>query len=443
MPTSVTTAGTESRVSPSSREEDSVGAQMYRLIEDLYPLCRSITGAGLRETLRQIRRHVPLTVHEVPTGTPVLDWTVPREWNIRDAYVKNMRGERVIDFGKCNLHVMGYSVPIHRTMSLTELTPHLFTLPDHPDWIPFRTSFYREDWGFCLTQRQLAELTAGEYEVRIDASLTDGHLSYGEVYLPGETTAEVLISAHICHPSLCNDNLSGVALGTFLAKTLQGVARRYSYRFLFAPATIGALAWLAQHERDVARVKHGLILTCVGDSGPITYKRSRRGDAEIDRAAAHVLRHAGQDCRVREFSPYGYDERQYCSPGFDLPVGCLMRTPHGEFPEYHTSADNLDLVRREALADSFAKCRAILAVLEQNTTYVNLTPQGEPQLGKRGLYPADGASSPDGMALLWVLNQSDGRHSLLDIAERAGLEFGAIRRAADALRQHSLLASVG
>jgi aminopeptidase-like protein len=413
---------------------------MHHFIAELYPLCRSITGAGLRETLSRIGRHVPLTVREVPTGTAVFDWTIPREWNIRDAYVKNARGERVIDFRRSNLHVMGYSVPVQRTMSLAELKPHVFTLPDHPDWVPFRSSFYQDDWGFCLSHRQLAALPDGEYEVRIDASLTDGHLTYGEVYLPGDTVDEVLISAHVCHPSLCNDNLSGVALGTFLAKALQSVRRRYSYRFLFAPATIGAVTWLAQHEEQVKHIRHGLVLSCVGDPGPTTYKKSRRDRAEIDRAAAHVLRHSAQEYRILEFSPYGYDERQFCSPGFDLPVGCLMRTPNGQFPEYHTSADDLAFVRPAALADSFAKCLAILTVLEKNATYTNLSPKGEPQLGKRELYATGGAGELDRMALLWVLNQSDGRHSLLDIAERAGLAFGPIQRAADALRDHRLLA---
>lgn len=425
-------------------DQSAVGDELHRFMAELYPLCRSITGEGLRETLRRIRQYVPLTMQEVPSGTVVFDWAVPREWNIRDGYVKNAQGQRVIDFRRCPLHVMGYSIPIHRTMSLEELKRHLFTLPDRPDWIPFRTSFYEDGWGFCLSHRALAELVDGEYEVCIDTSLADGHLTYGEVYLPGETSDEVLISAHACHPSLCNDNLSGVVVGTFLARALHGVARRYSYRFLFAPVTIGAITWLAQHERQVERIKHGLILTCLGDPGPTTYKRSRRGAAEIDRAAAHVLRHSGQECRIVDFSPYGYDERQFCSPGFDLPVGCLMRTPHGAFPEYHTSADNLDFVRPAALADSYAKCLAIVAVLEHNETYVNLSPKGEPQLGKRALYPAQGARAGDvdRLALLWVLNQSDGLHSLLDIAERAGLNFGTIQRAAEALRKQGLLAPV-
>ena len=331
----------------SPTEMHSPGRDMHRLVTELYPICRSITGDGVRETLRRIGQHIPLSVHEVASGTPVFDWTVPKEWNIRDAYIKDASGKRVVDFKRSSLHVVNYSVPVRRTMSLEELKPHLFTLPEHPDWIPYRTSYYKESWGFCLSHRQLAELAAGEYEVCVDSSLVDGHLTYGECFLPGETSDEVLFSSHVCHPSLCNDNLSGVSLAFFLAKYLQSRPHRYSYRFLFAPATIGAIAWLAKNERQTERIKHGLILTCVGDAGRMTYKKSRRGNAEVDRAVAHVLKHGGEH-EITEFSPWGYDERQFCSPGFNLPVGCLMRTPNGRFPEYHTSADNLEFVQPRA-----------------------------------------------------------------------------------------------
>ena len=397
-----------------------VGQQMHALIADLYPLCRSITGNGLRETLRRLP--VPLVMHEVPTGTKVFDWTVPREWNIRDAYVKNDRGERVIDFQKHNLHVLNYSVPVQARLPLAELRKHLFT---HPEWIPYRTSYYAEQWGFCLSERHLAQLPDGEYEVRIDSTLADGSLTYGEYYVPGATTDEILISCHACHPSLANDNLSGVALTTQLAQTIQ--PGRYSYRFLWIPGTIGAIAWLARNEDKVGRIKHGLVIAGVGDAGPVTYKKSRRGNAEIDRAAAHVVKNC------REFSPYGYDERQYGSPGFNLPVGRLGRTPYGEYPEYHTSADNLEFVTPGALADSLAKVREILFVLEHNRSYRNLQPKCEPQLGRRGL-------APD-LALLWVLNQSDGEHDLLAIAELAGLAFADIHAAAATLEKHGLLAA--
>jgi aminopeptidase-like protein len=419
-----------------------LGEEMHAFVAELYPFCRSITGEGLRETLRRVGARVPLVMHEVPTGTQVFDWTIPREWNIRDAYVQDAGGRRVVDFRESNLHVVGYSVPVRRRLPLAELRNHLFTLPEHPDWIPYKTSYYEESWGFCLSQSDLEALDDGEYEVCIDSSLGDGHLTYAECYLAGETDAEVLISTHACHPSLCNDNLSGVALATFLAQTLAEQPRRLSYRFVFVPGTIGAIAWLHGNQDRVSAIRHGLVLTCVGDPGRPTYKRSRRGDAVIDRAVAHVLRYSGQDYELQDFTPYGYDERQYCSPAFDLPVGCFMRTPWGRFPEYHTSADDLDLVRPSALADSFRTILAVLSILDDDARYENLNPAGEPQLGRRGLYRTIGGLKDESeveLALLWVLNLSDGRHTLLDIAERSGLEFHAVRAAADALLEHDLL----
>jgi aminopeptidase-like protein len=418
------------------------GQAMMRLIAELYPICRSITGDGLRETLRLLQREIPLELREVPTGTQVFDWTVPKEWNIRDAFVKNAKGERVIDFQKSNLHVVNYSVPVRRWMGLAELKEHLHTLPAHPDWIPYRTSYYKEDWGFCLSEKQLAGLKDEEYEVWIDSTLEDGNLTYGEYLLPGETRDEVLISCHACHPSLCNDNLSGIALAVSLARALQLAPRRYSYRFLFIPGTIGAITWLAKNEAKIANIKHGLVLTGVGDAGALHYKKSRKGASEIDRAAAHVLKHSGQPHEILEFSPYGYDERQYCSPGIDLSMGRLSRTPHGTFPEYHTSADNLEFVHADKLGEALAVGLEILSVLENNGRYVNLNPKCEPQLGKRGLYRMIGGTAEAGvseMAMLWVLNQSDGKNSLLDIAERSGTRFEAIRKAAEALEEHKLL----
>ncbi len=418
------------------------GPRIYELIAELYPICRSITGNGVRQTLRILQERIPLTVHEVPSGTPVFDWTVPNEWNIRDAYIKGPSGEKIVDFKESNLHVMSYSVPVHRRIGLSALKEHLFCLPEHPDWIPYRTSYYQENWGFCLSHRQLSRLGEGEYEVCIDATLKPGFLTYGEYYLPGGSTDEVLITCHVCHPSLCNDNLSGVALVTLLAQTLSSAPRRYSYRFLFIPGAIGAITWLSLNEAGLPRIRNGLIVACVGDPGRSTYKKSRAGDAEIDRAFAHVLRHSGQDYAITDFVPYGFDERQFCSPGFNLPVGCITRSSHDQFPEYHTSADNLSLVRPEFLEDSFLKCLSALSIIENSAAYVNQNPKGEPQLGKRGLYgPIGGASTrrSDEMAMLWVLNLSDGAHTLLDIANRAGLDFESISRAADRLRQHGLL----
>ncbi len=424
--------------------DEDVGTAMHALIAELYPICRSITGDGLRETLRRLEAYIPLTIHEVASGTKVLDWTVPREWNIRDAYVKNSRGERVVDFRRSNLHVVNYSVPVRRTVTLAELRAHCFTLPEHPDWIPYRTSYYEEAWGFCLTHRQLQALPDDEYEVVIDSTLAPGHLTYGELVLPGGTTDEILVSCHACHPSMCNDNLSGVAVATYLARYLEGEGqrRRHTYRFLFIPGTIGSITWLAHNEDVVPRIKHGLVLASVGDAGRLHYKASRRGTADIDRAVAHVLHHTGRPFETMPFTPYGYDERQYCSPGYDLAVGCLSRTPYAQYPEYHTSADDLDFVRPESLADSHATALAALDVLDGNATYVNQCPKGEPQLGRRGLYQAIGGQSQtrgSELALLWLLNLSDGGHSLLDIAERSGLPFSEIRRSADALLVHRLL----
>jgi aminopeptidase-like protein len=420
----------------------SVGDQMYRLIRELYPFCRSITGNGVRETLRAIRSYIPLRIEEVPTGTKVLDWTIPKEWNIKDAYIKTLAGEKVIDFADSNLHVMGYSVPVSKKISLDELKKHLYTVPERPTWIPFRTSYFKEDWGFCLTHNQLVGLTDAEYQVCIDSSLEPGFLTFGECYLPGEKSDEVLFSCHICHPSLCNDNLSGIALLTILAKFLSQVSLRYSYRFLFIPSTIGSIAWLSQNEHQLWKIKHGLVVAGVGDRGKLTYKRTRAGDAEIDRAVLHILKNSGQDFRVLDFYPYGYDERQFCSPGFNLPVGCFSRTPHGHYPEYHTSADNLDFVRPQYLADTLLQSLAVITVLENNNTYVNQNPKGEPQLGRRGLYRGYPHGGVDDLALLWILNMSDGSHDLLDIAERSGMTFANVRKAADALVEGNLLKQI-
>jgi aminopeptidase-like protein len=421
------------------------GEAMLTLIRDLFPICRSITGNGVRQTFAIIQRYVPLEIIEVPSGTPVLDWTVPPEWNIRDAYIAHQDGTRILDFGANNLHVVQYSRPIDAVISLAELRSHLHTLPDQPDWIPYRTSYYTENWGFCLTHRQLSSLTDGLYRVVIDSDLASGHLSYGEVLIPGKTDDTVLFSCHVCHPSLANDNLSGIAVATMLARHIQTLRPRYTYLFVFIPGTIGSLTWLARNEDKVSRLTHGLVLSCLGDAGGMTYKQSRRGTAAIDRIVAHVLRDDQVPYRIRPFVPYGYDERQYCSPGFDLPVGCLMRTPNGEYPEYHSSADNLSLLRPENLAHSLGVLRRIVAVIDGDAVYRNRNPKGEPQLGRRGLYASMGgqrAASYDQMALLWVLNLADGRHSLLDMAERAGVPFGTIRAAADALVAVDLLEPV-
>lgn len=430
----------ESAVAPSL-----TGEEMRALAAELFPICRSITGNGVRETLRRLQREIPLTMTEVPSGTAVLDWTVPDEWNIRGAWIKGPDGNSIVDFRNNNLHVVGYSVPVRAKMPLEELKQHLFSLPDQPDVIPYRTSYYKASWGFCLTHAQLQQLPDGEYEVCIDATLQPGSLTIGECFLPGTTEEEILISCHGCHPSLANDNLSGIVVATALAQKLLRLPRRYSYRFLFIPGTIGSITWLALNESRVDRIRHGLVLTCVGDRAAVTYKKSRRGDAPIDRVVQHVLRTSNEPGRVLDFFPYGYDERQYCSPGFNLPVGCFMRSQHGTFPEYHTSADNLDFIDARHLGDSCDKILRALQILERNRTCRNLRPKGEPRLSKYGLYRGVGGTRQgkfDEMALLWVLNLSDGTNDLLTIAERAGLKFEEIADAADALGAHGLLDTV-
>ena len=449
-------------------DRDAAGRSMMDLAAELYPIPRSLTGDGVRATLDRIARRMPLERHELPTGTQILDWTVPREWNPREAWIRDPSGRRVVDLADHGLHLVGYSTPVHRRMTLDELLPHLHSLPEQPDLIPYRTSYYEETWGFCLPHRLLASLPDGEHEVCIDASLEDGSMSWGEFLLPGSSAEEVLISSHVCHPQLANDNLSGIAVALHLAEALGRVSeRRYSYRFLFAPGGIGAIAWLARNRERLDTFRHGLIAANLGDAGGFHYKRSRRGDREIDRAVAAALANLGEDLVTEDFFPFGYDERQYCSPGFDLPVGVLTRTPWGRYPEYHTSADDLSFISAEALAGSLTAYLATAAMLEEGDVrncaegssgerqrrrprvpdsvgdrrYRNLEPFGEPQLGRRGLYGGLGGAGRREfeIAMLWVLNQSDGEHSLDDIAERSGLPEGLLGEAADALLEAGLL----
>ncbi len=428
---------------PVTAPADAVGNEIYRLAAEIYPICRSITGQGVRDTLDILARHISLERHRVSTGEQIFDWTVPQEWNIRDAFIRSSDGQKVVDFAENNLHVVGYSMPVHAVLSLGELKTHLHSLPAQPDLVPYRTSYYNETWGFCISHLKLAALADGPYEVFIDSELKDGCLDYGEYVHRGETDREFLLSAHICHPSLANDNCSGLALLALLARNLAGRRTRYSYRFLFAPGTIGALAWLAENEHRVGQVDHGLVVSCVGDGGGPTYKRSRAGNAFIDRAFAHVLARLGSNAAVRDFSPYGYDERQFCSPGFDMPVGLLQNSAFGEFPEYHTSGDDLNFIKPEYLARTYRLIMDVIEIVEQDWVPVNLCPKGEPQLGRRGLYAALGGrkTENDVMVLLWILNLSDGSRSLLDIAERSGFVFSEVAAAAGILKEHDLLAS--
>lgn len=418
------------------------GDKMYELMEELYPICRSITGEGFCKSLRILKNLIPLEMNSIASGTQAFDWTVPNEWNIKDAYVENSKGERIIDFQKSNLHIVSYSIPVDRMMPLKEVQKHLHTIPEHPDWIPYRTSYYNQSWGFCLSHNDYIHLKEDDYYVVIDSTLKPGYLNYGELFISGQTDNEVLITTHACHPSLCNDNLSGISLTTYLAKYLVELPLRYSYRFLFIPGGIGSIVWLSRNEDKVSRIKHGLVVTCVGDSGSFTYKKTRQGNAEIDRAVLHLLQASGKEYQVKDFSPYGYDERNFGSPAFDLPVGSLTRSTYSQYPQYHSSADNFDLVNAENLSGSLEMYLRVINIIENNRTYLNLFPKGEVQLGRRGLYGKMGGlqNRPSfELPLLWVLNLSDGEHSLLDICERTELSFDKVQYAADILIKHDLL----
>lgn len=423
-------------------DNETEGRQLHNFVERLFPQCRSITGQGLRDSLNALKEFIPVELREVPSGTQVLDWTVPAEWNIQDAWISDAKGARIVDFRENNLHVVNYSAPVRKKLPLGELKSHLYSNPEHPDWIPYRTSYYSESWGFCLSHRQLESLPDGEYEVCINSSLKPGHLTYAEFKIVGETSDEFLFSAHSCHPSLANDNLSGMAIAARLAQFLQGRRLRNTYRFLWAPGTIGAITWLAMNRNVLGNIRGGLVLSCLGDAGAFHYKRSRRENAGIDSVVECVLAESDRGHVVDPFEPMGYDERQFCSPGFDLPVGRLSRTPNGRYSEYHTSADNLQFVKPDALAGSLDLLLRIAETWESNRTYRNLAPYGEPQLGKRGLYRAMGGitGNAEEAALLWVLNLADGTNSLLDVARRSRLPFASVSAVAARLEKAGLLA---
>jgi len=435
-----------------------ISSQMYNLLKELYPICRSITGDGVRKTLEIIQTHIPIEKHEVPSGTKVFDWTIPKEWNIKDAYIKNDKNEKIVDFQKSNLHILNYSKPIKSKLSLSELKHNLHTLPEQPNAIPYKTSYYNEDWGFCLTHNQFLTLKDGEYEIVIDSSLEDGNLTYGEFFLQGKKDEEVLLTCYTCHPSLCNDNLSGIVLVTLLAKFLSKFELNYSYRFLFIPETIGAITWLKFNEENISKIKHGLVVTCVGDSGKFTYKKSRIGDTEIDQTVINILKESEESFEISDFFPIGSDERQFCSPGFNLPVGSLMRTMYFNFPEYHTSLDNLEFVKAENLIKSFSMYLKIILELEKNSdsskskekvkdqntnredVFINCIQKCEPNLGKRGLFDkVTRLDSGTTLRINWILNLSDGTNSLSDISNISGIEYNLIKETSELLLKHNLL----
>lgn len=419
------------------------GTDVLDLVHELYPICRSITGDGVRETLKVLSKYVPVKSYEVPTGTKVFDWQVPEEWNITAAYIECPDGSRIAELSKNNLHVMSYSESVNRKMSLTELKDHIHTLPDHPDWIPYRTMYYDRSWAFCISQNDLDSLPEGDYRAYIDSSHTKGSLTYGEVVIPGTSGKEVIFSSYVCHPSMCNDNLSGVAILTKLAQRLaMEPGLKHTYRFLFVPETIGSITWLAQNEKLLKRIIAGVSVTCAGNRDILTLKKSRQETSLSDKAMRNTLDECVSSYREIDFSPIGSDERQYCSQGINLPMVTLMRSLPSEFDEYHTSADNLDFMCKNSLTETYKVCLSYVKMIEKNNKYVNLFPKCEPQMGKRGIYRKTGGQKINSVAqtaMKWVLNYSDGQYDLFSIADKSHLSVDTLHKAAEILEEQRLI----
>ena len=446
-------------------DEIQVQDELYSLMEDLYPICRSITGNGVRKTLKILKKKINLKIIEVPTGTKVFDWKVPMEWNIKDAYVKNLKGKRIIDFRKSNIHLLNYSIPINKKVTQKELRLHLHTLPNKPNSIPYVTSYYKKNWGFCIAHKQLKSITDNHYYIKIDSSLKHGSLTYGEFFKKGKISDEILISTYVCHPSLCNDNLSGIVVSTMLANILSNIDTYFSYRFLFTPETIGTITWLAKNEKKLSKIISGLVITCVGDNGIFSYKKTRHGNSTIDKIVNDVFKQSKKKTQIKDFFPYGSDERQFCSPGINLPVGVFMRTPYYEFREYHTADDDLKFVKKNTLNDSLVMLLKIISRIEtkkiieqksenkkiknlKSNTFLSLNPKCEPQLGRRKLYRetsksrfVDKENSQDQieMSIFWILNFSDGAHSLRDISKKSSLPVKLLEKSSELLIKKHLL----
>ena len=424
----------------------SVGQDMYRLCEKLFPYCRSITGDGVRRTLRALQELCPeMEIHEVPSGTQVFDWTVPKEWSIRDAWIKDSKGNKVLDFHQNNLHVLGYSLPMDRKMSLEDLLSLIYTQPDQPDAIPYVTSYYKERSGFCMSQQAKDALVDDTYHAFIDSELKDGSLTYGEIVIPGESDEEIFLSTYTCHPSMANNELSGPAVSIYLAKWLQSLPkRRYTYRLIYIPETIGSITYLSKNITHLKRhVVAGYNISCVGDDRTFSYIPSRSGNTLADRAAKNVLHFHYPEYKAYSFLDRGSDERQYNAPGVDLPVACICRSKYGEYPEYHTSKDNLELISPSGLQGAYEVYRQCIEALEENCVY-QVQCLCEPQLGKRGLYPtiSQKGSYDDVNAMVDFIAYADGKNDLIEISNIIGVPVRRLVDIAARLRENGLIKEV-
>ena len=423
-----------------------LGHNMHELAKKLFPICRSITGDGVRQTLAILQQHIPeIKKHEVPSGALCFDWIVPDEWNIQDAYIVTPDGKRVAEFKHSNLHVLNYSEPVHKKVTLEELNKHLYSLPEQPDAIPYVTSYYKRRWGFCLSDRERQELKPGLYEVYINSTLKPGHLTYGELIIPGKTTKEIFLSTYICHPSLANNELSGPVVTTFIAQWLMSLPeRKFTYRIVFIPETIGSIVYLSLHHESLKKnVYAGFNISCVGDDRAYSYLPSRKGNTISDRIALHVLKHIAPNFMKYSFRDRGSDERQYCSPGIDLPIASVMRSKYGEYPEYHTSLDNLEFISPEGLEGGYQVLKHCLECLEFNQT-LKTQCYGEPQLGKRGLYPTLGVKKPEKSLkdMMDIIAYCDGEHDLLSIADMINIPLWETRDIVKKLIENAILLPV-
>lgn len=422
----------------------SIGQDMHNLCIELFPVCRSITGDGVRKTLQMLVEVYgnEINIHEVPTGTKVFDWTVPKEWNIKEAYIENSKGQRVIDFKNNNLHVVGYSLPVDKFVDLQELKSVVYTQPDQPDAIPYVTSYYKECYGFCMSQNQLDKLPEDTYHIVIDSELKEGSLTYGEIIIPGDTEEEVFLSTYICHPSMANNELSGPVVAIFLAKWLNLlVKRRYTYRIIFIPETIGAITYLSKNLQYLKEhVIAGFNLSCVGDNRTFSYVESRYGKTLADKAAKNVLSFYYPDYKTYSFLKRGSDERQYNAPGVDLPVCAICRSKYGEYPEYHTSKDDLELISSEGLLGAYEVYQQCIFALENNYSY-KINVLCEPQLGKRGLYPTTSQKGTyDAVkAMIDFIAYADGSNDLIDISNIIGVPVQDLLIVVEKLKQVGLL----